>query len=321
MVQLKIYNDDRVRKYNYFPTIKDPCILEDTLLRILNEVYVGSGQTKEDKFDINNNHIANTYVSYYTTSNFNIWGQLPMGYVYNDMVRHIQSQNTNKNFIMTLESISIDLDDDYLSQAASLYVFYEIVEAYIVENYLVSYNYMINNANGVMVVYIPKPQGMLAYIVSVGFNPISMSKWYSSSQERGDVNAIPYIRYGSLNTIVNTYNSFYGINIGPVELECSDMRIRSDSKKCANIVETESINNLRKHSAFDTETKYGNYGIDYNWTDPYDTGVPVCKMITKDSNGNAINVSRFNQEGEYKSDFRLMKRQNDMIKINERHLK
>ena len=86
MIELKIYNDEKMRKYNNFPSIKDPYILENTLLKILNELYESKNEPLESSFCVNNPHISNTFVTYYTVNNFNIWGLLPIDYIYNDII-------------------------------------------------------------------------------------------------------------------------------------------------------------------------------------------------------------------------------------------
>ena len=86
MIQFKIYNDDKIRHWANFPTLKDPYVLENTLLRIINDLFSSIGLPMEKEFNILNPRLANLYFVYYTSSNFQAWGELPLGYIYNDMV-------------------------------------------------------------------------------------------------------------------------------------------------------------------------------------------------------------------------------------------
>lgn len=320
MIQFKIYNDDKVRRWSNFPSMKDPLVLENTLLQILNELFLSWGQPIEKEFNILNPRFSNLYAIYYTSSNFQSWGTLPLGYVYNDMIRHIQNRNTSSNFTMTLESITfssdeiIPLDIGFEYQNSVTGMAYEIVSSYITENYLNSYNYIINNNNGVMVIMVPTIDKVTCYIISVGFDPISMSKWFCTDTTLNNENSLPYTRYSSLKGIVS-------VKLGKSErvtIEMSDSRIREAINPCIRLVKSYDISLLKKKSIYDTEIKYGNFPIDYNWLSIYDNAVPAAYYAFIDKKSDKYLLTKFNQPDEYRVDYRILKRQNDLIKITEK---
>lgn len=331
MIQFKIYNDDKIRHWANFPTLKDPYVLENTLLRIINELFSSIGLPMEKEFNILNPRLANLYFVYYTSSNFQAWGELPFGYIYNDMVRHIQNRNTSNNFIMTLESIfidntnsqsSYDFNDDIIQPSNSLA--YEIVSSYISENYLNSYNYIVNNNNGIMVAMIPTINGTMCYIIAVGFDPLSMSKWFCTKDNLNDVNSLPFARYMSLRSIVsvklggfNRVPSSNGLDLA-IDVECSDSRVRENINYCVNMLNGYDISALKKKSIYDTEVKYGNFPIDYNWLSIYDMAVPAAYHNYTDRKQEKFLLTKFNQPCDYRVDYRILKRQNDLIKIAEK---
>lgn len=331
MIQFKIYNDDKIRHWAGFPTLKDPCVLENTLLRIINELFVAIGLPEEKEFNILNPRLSNLYFVYYTSSNFQSWGELPLGYIYNDMVRHIQNRNTSNNFIMTLESIfidnnnqqsSFDFNDDIIMPSNSLA--YEIVSSYITENYLNSYNYIINNNNGIMVAMIPTINGTMCYILAVGFDPVSMAKWFCTRDNLNDINSLPFARYMSLRSIVSVklggfgkIPSANGLDLA-IDIECSDSRARENINYCINALNGYEISALKKKSIYDTEVKYGNFPIDYNWLSVYDIAVPAAYHNYTDRKQEKFLLTKFNQPCDYRVDYRILKRQNDLIKIAEK---
>jgi len=331
MVQFKIYNDDKIRRYDKFPSMKDPNILELSLLRIINEYLLNFGYQTIDKFNINDPRIANLFFTYYSSSNFYSWGELPMSYIYNDMVRHIKNQNTSNNFIMTLESIYIDANSTnktYVSSTDiftpnSSYIPYEIISAYISENYLNSYNYIMNNNNGVLVVYIPKANGsVLAYIIAVGFDPYRMAKWFCTKKSINDINSLPHTRHMSLQSILNvklgtgllSVHSDLDLTIYP---EFSESRVRENIGVCNDLVKSLDIFNLNRQSIHDSSIKYGNYVVDENILNIYDQCKPASLFVYEDKKLGTCYLNKFNQYGEYRIDYRLLKHQNDMIRISE----
>lgn len=331
MIQFKIYNDDKIRHWAGFPTLKDPYVLENTLLRIINELFAAMGLPVENEFNILNPRLANLYFVYYTSSNFQAWGELPLGYIYNDMVRHIQNRNTSNNFIMTLESIfidnvaqqsSFDFNDDIVMPSNSLA--YEIVSSYITENYLNSYNYIINNNNGIMVAMIPTVNGTMCYILGVGFDQSSMAKWFCTKDDLNDINSLPFARYMSLRSIVSVklggfgkMPSTNGLDLA-IDVECSDSRARENINYCINSLNGYEISALKKKSIYDTEVKYGNFPIDYNWLSIYDMAVPAAYHNYTDRKQEKFLLTKFNQPCDYRVDYRILKRQNDLIKIAEK---
>lgn len=328
MIQFKIYNDDKIRRWSNFPTLKDPMVLENTLLRIINEVFMFYGQPIEKEFNILNPRLSNLYFVYYTSSNFYSWGQLPLGYIYNDMIRHIQNRNTDNNFIMTLESIFFDNSEFKTSDIGfeipnhSVSVIYEVVSSYISENYLNSYNYIINNNNGVMVAIVPTQNGVICYIISVGFDPNSMSKWFCTSDILNDINSLPFTRYMSLKSIISVKlgidKTFSTNGISPISLEMYDSRSRENIDQCLKLVQGYNLASLKKKSVYDTEVKYGNYPIDYNWLNIYDTAFPAAYYNYTDKKSEKYLLTKFNQPDDYRVDYRILKRQADLIKIAEK---
>lgn len=331
MIQFKIYNDDKIRHWANFPTLKDPYVLENTLLRIINELFTSLGQPIEKEFNIHNPRLANLHFVYFTSSNFRAWGELPLGYIYNDMVRHIQNRNTSNNFIMTLESIFIDntnsqasydyFNDDIIQPSNSLA--YEIVSSYISENYLNSYNYIINNNNGILVVMIPTINGTMCYIIAVGFDPMSMAKWFCTKDNLNDVNSLPFARYMSLRSIVSVKLGGFGkvtsSNLDlAIDIECSDSRVRENINYCINMLNGYEISALKKKSFYDTEVKYGNFPIGYEWLYTYDISSPALYYNYTDRKQEKFLLTKFNQPCDYRVDYRILKRQNDLIKIAEK---
>ena len=328
MIQFKIYNDDKIRRWSNFPTLKDPMVLENTLLRIINEMFMFYGQPIEKEFNILNPRLSNLYFVYYTSSNFYSWGQLPLGYIYNDMIRHVQNRNTDNNFIMTLESIFFDNSEFKTSDIGfeipnhSVSVIYEVVSSYISENYLNSYNYIINNNNGVMVAIVPTQNGVMCYIISVGFDPNSMSKWFCTSDILNDINSLPFTRYMSLKSIISVKlgidKTFSTNGISPISLEMSDSRSRENIDQCLKLVQGYNLASLKKKSVYDTEVKYGNYPIDYNWLNIYDVAFPAAYYNYTDKKSEKYLLTKFNQPDDYRVDYRILKRQADLIKIAEK---
>lgn len=327
MIQFKIYNDDKIRRWSNFPTLKDPMVLENTLLRIINELFMFYGQPMEKEFNILNPRLANLYFIYYTSSNFYSWGQLPLGYIYNDMIRHIQNRNTDNNFIMTLESVHFDsselktIDTGLESQSSSINMAYEIVSSYISENYLNSYNYIINNNNGVMVAIVPNQNGVSCYIVSVGFDPYNMAKWFCTNEILNDINSLPFTRYMSLRSIISVKlasKTFFANDPHIATLEMSDSRSRENINPCIKLVQGYNLAALKKKSVYDTEVKYGNYPIDYNWLNIYDTALPAAYYNYTDRKSEKYLLTKFNQPDDYRVDYRILKRQSDLIKIVEK---
>lgn len=319
MIRFKVFNDDKLRRWANFPTMKDPYVLENTLLRIINEIIILSGEGPELNFNILNPKIANMYFVYYTSSNFNAWGLLPLSYIYNDMVRHIQNQNTSNNFIMTLESITFDtsrLKDTELIQANSAY---EIVSSYISENYL-TYNLITHSNNGVMLAMVPNQVGITFYILAVGFDPFVMAKWYCTNQSSNDMYSLPYDRFNSLRGIIFSGQSLYVQNSGVdnPSLEMSDSKLRESINGCNKLVQSYNISLLKRKSSYDTEIKYGNFPLDYNILTLYDACKPAAYLSYTNAKGNTSIITRFNQPEEYISDYRVLNRQNDIIKIAEK---
>ena len=322
MIQFKIYNDDKIRHWAGFPTLKDPYVLENTLLRIINEFFASMGLPGEGEFNILNPRLSNLHFVYYTSSNFQAWGELPLGYIYNDMIRHIQNRNSSNNFIMTLESIfidnrsaqnSFDMSNDTVSPSNSMA--YEIISSYVSENYLNSYNYIVNNNNGVMVAMIPTISGTMCYIIAVGFEPYSMAKWFCTKDNLNDVNSLPFTRQMSLKSIVSV--KLRGSDIA-IDVECSDSRVKENINYCTNMLRNYEISVLKKKSMYDTEVKYGNFPIDYNWLSVYDVVAPATYYNYVDKRQEKFLLTKFNQPCDYRVDYRILKRQNDLIKIAEK---
>lgn len=322
MIQLKIYNSDELRTWNYFPKMKDPSVLEKSLLRILNEYFGSLNQPTEKEFNIFNQRIANLYFPYYSSSNFYSWGQLPMNYIFNDMVRHIQNLNTKNNFIMTLESIYFDSNSivRFYNNGNGIeggFVAYDILTAYLVENYLNSYNFIINNNNGILTIPIPKNGGIIFYIVAVGFNPNYMAKWFCTSENSEDPNALPAQRVRSLTEIVrlklgsmNTINDDRDLIVYG---EYSDARIRNDITMCNTLIDKRyDMEYIRKKSKLDTEIKFGNYALDYNTLDIYDSARPV---VMYDYTSPSMEKSQLNLfcQPDCQLDYRLLRKENEMI--------
>ena len=335
MIQFKIYNDDKIRHWANFPTLKDPYVLENSLLRIINELFINLGQPCEKEFNILNPRLANLYFVYYTSSNFQAWGELPLGYIYNDMVRHIQNQNSTSNFIMTLESIFIDNISQQQDQNAfdpnsvirvqpSNNMIYEIVSSYISENYLNSYNYIVNNNNGILIIMVPTGIGTICYIISVGFDPRSMAKWFCTNSNLNDTNSLPYTRYTSLMSIVSVKLGGFNKSFAPnnpnliVDLECSDSRVRENINYCQNMIKGYELSALKKKSVYDTEVKYGNFPIDYNWLSLYDIATPATYHEYISKAQEKLMLTKFNQPCDYRIDYRILKRQNDLIKVEKK---
>lgn len=330
MIYFKIYNDDRIRHWNKFPKLNDPNVLELSLLRIINEYLETINSPYQFKeFNIHDPFLNSMLFTYYSSSNFNAWGQLPLGYIYNDMVRHIQNRNTSNNFVMTLESIFIDKKSLYNEYEDSIIlsltdISYEIITSYITENYLNSYKYILNNNNGVLAVIIPKEQGLLAYIISVGFDPFAMSKWFCTSHNLNNPDSVPYTRYCSLLGLARTKLSrnIKGPALeGPdsrVMFECAESKLQRNIDNCKELVSSYDISNLRKKSIYDTEVKYGDYPIDYNWLNLYDAVVPAAYLVYTFRSGGKVLLNKFNQPEEYRADYRLLKRQDDIVKIEKK---
>ena len=330
MIHFKIYNDDKIRHWNGFPKLNDPNVLELSLLRIINEYLETLKYPYRFKeFNIHDPALNSILFTYYSSSNFNAWGQLPFGYIYNDMVRHIQNQNTSNNFIMTLESIYFDKKSLYNDYEDSIIlsrtdISYEIITSYITENYLNSYKYILNYNNGVLVVVIPKEEGLLAYIIAVGFDPLTMSRWFCTSRNLNNPYSVPYTRYCSLAGLARTklYRNIKGMAIeGPdsrVMCECAESKILKNINGCQDLVLSYDIANLRKKSIYDTEVKYGDFPIDYNWLNIYDAVVPAAYFLYTFRSGEKVLLNKFNQPDEYRADYRLLKRQDDIIRIEKK---
>lgn len=322
MIQLKIYNSDELRSWNYFPKMKDPSVLEKSLLRILNEYFGALNQPTEKEFNIFNQRIANLYFPYYSSSNFYSWGQLPMSYIFNDMVRHIQNLNIKNNFIMTLESIYFDSNSiiRFYNDNGSIegsFISYDIITAYLVENYLNSYNFIINNNNGIVVFPIPKNNGIIFYIIAVGFGPYYMSKWFCTSENPEDPNALSAQRLRSLTEIVklklgsmNTINNDSDLEVYG---EFSDARIRNDITMCNTLIDKRyGMENIKKKSKLDTEVKFGNYALDYSTLDTYDMAKPVVMFDYTAPNSDKMQLNLFCQP-DYQLDYRILRKENEMI--------
>lgn len=319
MIQLKIYNDDKIRRWYGFPTLKDPYVLENTLAKVFSE-YLGLNHLIS--FETVYRHLINlnTFFTYYSTSNFSSWGALPIQYIYNDMVRHIQNANTSNNFIMTLESIKID-------EITAPNAIFNIVNDYISEAYMNSYSYLLGNCNGILVVYC-KGQGneVTAYIISVGFDPVKMSKWFSTSTFKS------YIPYGRLATLQNIITSKPGIFTPQyggdywrasydieVNLECAEGRIREKLTNCEQFIEQYDISTLKKKSHYDTEVKYGNFDVDYRALSDIDKATAAMHYVYRDiKTGESLLLNKFNYEcdEEGKMEYEIMKKQCNMIKID-----
>ena len=323
MIQFRIYNDEKTRRWLGFPSMKDPYMLENTLLRIINELFMSMGLPQEREFNILNPRLSNLHFVYYTSSNFHAWGELPLGYIYNDMVRHIQNRNSTNNFTVTIESFFIDnldcnrwqLMDDGVVQTSGD-IAYDIVSSYVSENYLNSYNYMMNNNNGVMVVTIPSvANGTKCFILSVGFDPYSMAKWLCTNDNLNDINSLPFARQMSFKSIASTKINDPNIIF---DMDCSDSRVRKNINYCIDMVKKYEISALRKKSIYDTEIKYGNFPIDYNWLSIYDAVTPAVYYNYVDNRQDRFLLTKFNQPCDYRVDYRILKRQNDLIKIAEK---
>jgi len=323
MIQYKIYNNDRIRKFYGFPTLKDPYVLENTLLRIINLYLFSIGFQQVQ--DVKDPSLNNLFFTYITTSNYKSWGELPLPYIYQDMIRHIQDKNTTNNFICTLESIYIDNSSSYPTYSSKNgYIPYEIITAYITENYLNSYMYMNNNNRGILVVYIPDANGLMTYIISVGFDPINQAKWFCTSTKANDINALPFNRYLSLKGIVNTKMGIDRVSMNPnldknIYLECSDIKKNEKIENCIEEVNKVNISELKRKSEYDVNTKYDNFPINYSYLDYYDKAIPAMFSHYMDKNGNIIVLNKFNQYGDdYRIDYRFYKHQNSMIEVNEK---
>ena len=318
MIIFKVFNDDKMRRWSYFPTMKDPYVLENTILRIINELHLVNGEKAESNFNILDPKIANMYFTYYTSSNFNAWGLLPLSYIYNDMVRHIQNKNTTNNFIMTLESIFFSLSTFKEYDGVSINKAYEIVSSYISENYMNSYNLMTGSNNGIMVTTVPNMDGITFYILAVGFNPYSMAKWYCTSESLNEMDSLPYSRFSSLRGIIFSNLDIFIRDPGAnPALEMSDSKLRENINGCNKLVKSYELNSLRRKSPYDTEIKYGNFPLDYNILSMYDSCIPATYMNYNDSKSDTV-LTRFNQPEEYITDYRILKRQNDLIRIVEK---
>lgn len=319
MIQFKIYNDDRIRTFHGFPTMKDPNVLENTLLKIINEYCFAYNLPLIDHFDINNPQLANLYFPYYTTSNLYAWGQLPLYYIYNDMIRHIQNQNTSNNFIMTLESIYYDgYKEQYINTLSYNYLS-DIASAYITENYLTSYYYMTTNNNGILTIFVPHMDGGgIIYIISVGFSPLSMNKWLCT-----DKGSLVEQRRNSIKGIVSVKSDYY-FNLGiydknnVIYYEYENGTSRESLDYCSKIVKKLDISNLRKKSEFDTEIKYGNFPIDYNYLGIYDNAYPIFWMTCINKDTNFVYDKSSNMDANYNLDPGLYKFQNNIIKTYEK---
>lgn len=320
MIQYKIYNDDKIRTFYNFPTMKDPNVLELTLLRIINEFFEKTNQPLELEFNINNPRLGSLYFTYYTSSNFYSWGELPLLYIYHDMVRHIQNQNTSNNFIMTLESIYINIDD--LPPNNIIFVNdpeYKVITKYVSDNYLNSYNHVMTANNGVLVAIIPVDKtGLIAYIISVGFEPYSMSKWFSTKISY-DIPDYPFARSKSFLGAVKYFTRPYPYSTGNVDelisVEFAEGRSRDEIVNCNKILDELDIKNLKKKSIYDTEVKYGNFPLDYNILSTYDICKPALSYLYRFGNGKMA-VNKFNQY-DRELDYNLLKNQNRMIKVEE----
>ena len=330
MIHFKIYNDDKIRHWNGFPKLNDPNVLELSLLRIINEYLEAANYPYRFKeFNIHDPALNSILFTYYSSSNFNAWGQLPFGYIYNDMIRHIQNQNTSNNFIMTLESIYIDKFDTIMSSLLTNRspedFAYGLITSYITENYLNSYKYILNYNNGVLVIIIPKEDGLLAYIIAVGFDPFSMSKWFCTNNNFNDPDAIPFARYCSIAGLAkskvlkdNRNSKYFTDDEFKVFCECAESKVQKNIKGCQKLVSSYDISNLRKKSIYDTEVKYGDYPIDYNWLNLYDVVVPAVYLMHTFKSGEKVLLNRFNQPDDYRADYRLLKKQDDIIKIEKK---
>ena len=327
MVQMKIYNSDELRTWNYFPKMKEPAVLEKSLLRILNEYYNISGLPMMKEFNINDPQLFNLCFPYYSSNNFYSWGELPMGYIYNDMVRLIQGIKTNNNFIMTIESIYIDnnsMNRQYNNggNIESTFVAYEILTAYLVENYMNSYNFIINNNKGILTIPITKEDGIIFYIIAVGFDPLYMAKWFCTSTDPEDPNALPAQRVKSLTTIVkdklgsmNSVNSDKDLSVYG---EYSDARIRNDITMCDTLITNRySMESIRKKSKNDSsDLKYGNYILDEETLKIYDSAIPAVTYVYTNNNV-STDINLFNHPY-CQLDYRLMKKQNEMITVSQK---
>lgn len=322
MIIFKVFNDDKIRRWSNFPTMKDPYVLENTLLRIINELLVINGERPELSFNILDPKIANMYFTYFTSSNFNAWGLLPLSYIYNDMVRHIQNQNTSNNFIMTLESVFFNSFSLKGYDGIPVNKAYEIVSSYISENYMNSYNLMTGSNNGIMIAMVPSADGITFYILAVGFDPYYMAKWYCTNESINYMYSLPYSRYTSLRRIVFSSTEVYIRDSGVTNpaLEMSDSKVREDINGCNKLIKSYELNCLRRKSPYDTEIKYGNFPLDYNILSIYDSCIPATYMNYNDGKSDTI-LTRFNQPEEYIADYRILKRQNDLIKVIEKRKK
>ena len=84
------------------------------------------------------------------------------------------------------------------------------------------------------------------------------------------------------------------------------------------MVKKYEISALRKKSIYDTEIKYGNFPIDYNWLSIYDAVTPAVYYNYVDNRQDRFLLTKFNQPCDYRVDYRILKRQNDLIKIAEK---
>ena len=304
MIKLNIYNSDADMRHHYFPIFSDPDMLEKTILELVNIYRRSMCMQSIGKFNMSNTKLSNMYFTYYTTSNYLSWGSLPLNYIYNDMVRHIRRMKTDKNFILTLESIYMEFEDnDYLLNSIKDYLPNIITEKYVSRNYIISSDYMNTNSNGLMIVYAKYKRGVIAYILSVGFDQYYMARWFNTSQNVSEY-SMPYNRYLSLCDIVKDVGSKFYIDIGPIEYESSISRMMSDIDSCYSFVNANSIGKIR-HSKNDSTIKYGNYNmnpIDFI----IDNNTPACFDI----NGYSV----FNYDSNYTNNSEIINIQNDILK-------
>jgi len=320
-IQFKMYNDDKIRKWYGFPTLKDPNVLENTLAKIFSE-YLHLNKIASFEEVYTTLISMNAFFTYYTISNFSSWGMLPIQYIYNDMIRHIQNANTSNNFIMTLESIKID-DSLYIAPNSMI----NLVNDYIAENYTGSYSYMMGNGNSILVVYCHEESSITAYIISVGFDPVKMSKWFSTSTFKS---YMPYGRFSSLKNIImmkpnilaasdnNSFSPWSG-QFPDMFFECAEGRVREKLSNCEKYIEQYEISDLKKKSQYDTEVKYGDFPIDYNALSDIDSARPGVYYTYRDmKTGEMVSISKFNYESEdgRRLDYDIMRKQNILIGID-----
>lgn len=318
MFLFKVYNDDTIRKWNNFPTLKDPMVLENTLLRILNELFLVLGLSQEKEFNIYDPKFYNLYLTYFTTSNFNSWGELPLGYIYNDMIRLIQNQNTSNNFIMTLESITFEkCNYEMYYKDPSLDMYGELITSYILENYMISYGYIQKHNNGVLVIRIPDQNNIVytTYIISVGFDKDLNSNWFENKRP----GSIPSARFNSLRSLIKyKYGPHMDDDIYKItHSESFDGSSRSTQQSCLKYIQQYDISKLKKKSIYDTEVKYGNYPIDYNWLNLIDGSIPAT-MYQYKYNGSKMLVNKFNQDETMGNNYKLLKKENELIEIEKK---